>query len=77
MPHRRPQYAAPTAPPNELPELLTVQEAAKVLTVSVTRVRHLYGSRFLAFYKIGGSIRFAKGDLLEFLAAQRVEARPN
>lgn len=74
MPRPRPALGEPAAPSNQWPELLTVREAATLLTVSVARVRHFQASRFIPFYKIGGCVRFAKSDLLSFLVAQRVDS---
>ena len=54
-------------------ELLTIAEVAKLLNVSVTSVRRLQDSRHLPFYKIGGSIRFSKNDILAYLEKQRIE----
>ncbi len=55
-------------------ELLTVAEAAEFLKISVSSVRRLQRQRRIPFYKVGGSIRFARGDLLLFLQKHRVES---
>lgn len=57
-----------------VPELLTVAEAAEFLKMSVSSARRLQGRRCIPFYKVGGSIRFARGDLLLFLQKHRVES---
>jgi excisionase family DNA binding protein len=77
---RQPVGHAEIAPPfdkqpNELqPDiaLLTIPEAAKLLTVSVSSMRRLQQGRLVPFFKVGGSIRFAKEDLVSYLAQQRV-----
>ena len=73
MPRPRPVFAEPEIP-EPWPELLTVREAAALLTVSVGRMRHLQASRFIAFYKIGKSVRFAKSDVLRFISMNRIDA---
>jgi excisionase family DNA binding protein len=55
-------------------ELLTIQEVAELLRVSASSVRRLQQGRHLPFIKVGGSVRFAKDDVLDFLKKQRVEA---
>ncbi len=54
-------------------ELLTADEAAKYLRISMTGVRRLQQARHLPFFKVGGSLRFAKSDLLAYLQKRRVE----
>ncbi len=54
-------------------ELLTAHEAAKYLRISMTGVRRLQQARHLPFFKVGGSLRFAKSDLLAYLQKRRVE----
>lgn len=53
-------------------ELLTIPEAAKFLRVSPSGVRRLQQGRHVSFFKVGGSIRFAKRDLIAYLARQRI-----
>ena len=53
-------------------ELLTIPEAARFLTISASGVRRLQYGRRIPFFKVGGSIRFAKSDLVSYLARQRV-----
>ena len=57
-----------------VPELLTVAEVAKLLTVSIPTVRRLQGQRRIPFVKVGGSVRFTKDDLVAYLEQERVEA---
>jgi len=54
-------------------ELLTVAETASFLRVSITGIRRLQQARHLPFFKVGGSLRFAKSDLLAYLQKRRVE----
>jgi len=61
--------------PNEPPRgtaLLTIAQAAEFLTISVSGVRRLQQARRIPFFKVGGSLRFAKDDLASYLAQQRV-----
>ena len=55
-------------------ELLTINEVAEFLKVSPTSVRRLQQGRQLPFIKVGGSVRFDKSDIINFLKKQRVEA---
>lgn len=52
--------------------LFTIAEAAEFLTISVSGVRRLQQARRIPFFKVGGSLRFAKEDLASYLAQQRV-----
>ena len=58
---------------NSTVELLTIKDVAKLLKVSQTSVRRLQQGRHLPFIKVGGSIRFAKTDIFEYLKKMRVE----
>ncbi len=55
-------------------ELLTIKDVAELLKVSQVTVRRLQQGRHLPFFKVGGSVRFAKTDILEYLKKGRVEA---
>lgn len=54
--------------------LLTVSDVAGILKVSIPTVRRLQQRRKIPFVKVGGSIRFARGDVAVYLAARRVRA---
>ena len=56
-----------------LAELLTIAEVAEILRVSVSSVRRLQQQRVIPFYKVGGSVRLNKRDVISYLAKQRVE----
>ena len=55
-------------------ELLTIKEVADLLKVSEPTVRRLQQSRLIPFFKVGGGIRFAKDDIVNYLKKMRVEA---
>jgi excisionase family DNA binding protein len=55
-------------------ELLTITEVAELLKISLASVRRLQQRRVVPFIKVGGSVRFAKEDLVSYLAKNRVEA---
>jgi excisionase family DNA binding protein len=55
-------------------KLLTVEEAADRLGTSVRFVRRLVAERRIAYVKVGRHVRIAQTDLVEFVAAGRVEA---
>lgn len=53
---------------------LTIKEVAEALKISVQSVRRLQQGRHLPFFKIGGSIRFSKVDLVAYLRGSKIEA---
>jgi excisionase family DNA binding protein len=55
-------------------ELLTINEVAKLFKISESGVRRLQQNREIPFIKIGGSVRFAKSDLMTYLQRERVES---
>jgi excisionase family DNA binding protein len=55
-------------------DLLTIPEAARLLTISVSGMRRLQQKRRIPFIKVGGSIRFERRDVLSFVQGNRVEA---
>jgi excisionase family DNA binding protein len=55
-------------------KLLTVEEAAGRLGTSLRFVHWLIAERRIAYVKVGRHVRIAEADLVEFVAAGRVEA---
>jgi excisionase family DNA binding protein len=55
-------------------DLLTIREAANLLRLSVSGVRRLQRQRRIPFIKVGGSLRFDRRDLGNFLNKNRVQA---
>ena len=55
------------------PELLTPNELADMLKISKRGVYRLMAQRKIRFYKIIGSIRFKKDDVIAFLKDNRVD----
>ena len=55
-------------------ELLTRDEVARLLKISRAGVYRLVEARQLPFYKVGRSLRFARGDVLAYLQHHRVDA---
>lgn len=55
-------------------ELLTIKEVAELLKISVSGVRRLQQGRHIPFIKVGGNVRFALDDIVEYLKRRRVEA---
>lgn len=53
--------------------LLTIPDVATLLKISVSSVRRLQQCREIPFRKIGGSIRFARGDIAAYLEKRRVD----
>ena len=56
-------------------KLLTVEEAADRLGMSVRFVRRLIAERRIAYTKLGRHVRIAARDLDAFVASGRVESR--
>ena len=54
-------------------ELLTIEEAAARIKMSVRYLRRAVAERRIAFHRIGRSIRFDPTDLAAFVQASRVE----
>jgi excisionase family DNA binding protein len=54
-------------------ELMTIKEVAEFLKVSVSMVRRLQQGRKIAFIKVGGSIRFNKPDVVQYLRQQTIK----
>ena len=48
-------------------ELLTIKEVAQLLKVSPVSVRRLQYGRHVPFIKVGGSVRFNRRDIVEYL----------
>ena len=58
---------------NQTTELLTPEDVARMLKISKAGVYRLINRRFIRFYKVMGSIRFEKGDIVSFLENNRFE----
>ena len=58
---------------NQTTELLTPGEVALMLKISKAGVYRLINKRVIRFYKVMGSIRFEKGDIVSFLENNRFE----
>ncbi|WP_368956972.1 excisionase family DNA-binding protein [Parafrankia soli] len=71
QPSTRP--AAGAAPPTPVGEILTVEQAADRMNMSVRYVRRLVADRRIAFHRIGRSIRLMATDVDAHVAAGRVE----
>lgn len=56
------------------PELLTVQQAAERLNVSVRNIRHQIHQRRLPIVKIGRLVRIERGELDAFIERCRVDS---
>jgi len=52
--------------------LMTIAEAARFLRVSISSLRRLQQGRHIPFIKVGGSVRFARNDLLAYIEKRRV-----
>lgn len=53
-------------------EVLTTADAALMLNVSESRVRHLTSAKEIPYYKQGGRTYFKKSEIEEWQLAQRV-----
>jgi excisionase family DNA binding protein len=52
--------------------MLTVAEAATLLGVSRPTMRRLQQERRVPFFKVGRCVRFARSDLVSYLAKRRI-----
>ena len=59
---------------NTLPNLLTPDDLASFLSISKTGVYRLVEKRQIPFFRIGGSLRFGKKDVLSYLQGKRIES---
>jgi excisionase family DNA binding protein len=64
----------PQAGEDTLDTLLTIEQAADRLGTSVRFVRRLVADRRIAYHKVGRHVRIAEADLINYVAAGRVEA---
>lgn len=55
-------------------ELLTLAEVAEFFRISESTVRRLQQQRRIPFFKIGGSVRFTKGDVVSYVDRALVES---
>ncbi len=53
-------------------QLLTPDQLASFLNISKTTIYRLIDSRKIPFYKIGGSIRFDKKDIMNYLQESKI-----
>ena len=58
---------------NTIPKLLTPDELAEFLQISKTSVYRMIEKRLIPFFKVKGSLRFDKQDVLEYLQKNRIE----
>jgi excisionase family DNA binding protein len=61
---------------NQNSQLLKIQEAAGLLSVSVSTLYGWVWQRRIPFVKVGRALRFERHDLEKFVQSNRVEARP-
>lgn len=54
-------------------EFLTVEEAAQLLNLKVSRLRYEVFRKSIPFFKVGRSIRFAERDLISWIMSQKQE----
>lgn len=57
------------------PKLLTIDEVADLFRVSKATVYRMVESRLVAFYRLGGRLRFKEDDIFAYLESQRVKPR--
>jgi excisionase family DNA binding protein len=63
----------PQAGRTPLDNLLTVEQAAERLGTSTRFIRRLIAERRIAYHKVGRHVRIAEHDLINYVAAGRVE----
>jgi len=57
------------------PKLFAEKEAAKMLDMSLATIRRVRDSGKIAFRRLGGSIKYTKADLIEYLDNGRVPCK--
>jgi excisionase family DNA binding protein len=57
----------------ETMQLLTVEQVAEILQLSRSKVYDLKDK--IGHYKVGGSVRFAEGDVLQFIDGCKVNGK--
>lgn len=74
-PHRAEANASRQAPSTTGSGLVGVQDAARILAVSVSTLYGWVWQRRISFVKMGRAVRFDVADLREFIEDNRVRAR--
>jgi excisionase family DNA binding protein len=58
--------------PSEDPTFLSERQVSELLTISVKTLQNWRSAgREMPYYKLGGKVRYAKADVLEYIAQQR------
>jgi excisionase family DNA binding protein len=52
--------------------LLTISEVAELLKISIPTLRRLQRQRAIPFVKVGGSVRFSKSDVADYVRQRRI-----
>lgn len=58
---------------NQISKLLTPKDLALILNVSSTTIYRIIEGQQILFYKVGGSIRFRRTDIEDYLNKNRFE----
>jgi len=61
-------------PADSKPNLITPDELADLLRISKVGVYRLVEKRLIPFYRVRGSLRFERKDVMAYLAKNRVES---
>jgi excisionase family DNA binding protein len=61
---------------DQFPQLLNIDDAARILSTSVRHVRRLVAERRIPVVKIGGLLRFDTAELAAWINASRRAAAP-
>lgn len=59
---------------SNLNKLINIEELMTILNISKSSVYRLVDGRKIAFYKIGGSLRFKEEDILLYLQRSKFES---
>ena len=63
-----------TTDSNTISNLLTPDELAALLRISKVSVYRLVEKRSMPFYRVNGSLRFDKNDVMAYLKENRIES---
>lgn len=61
-------------PIGDIPQLLTIDQLAQRLGITVRHVRRLVAEKRVPYYKVGRLVRFDEAEITVWLATRRVPA---
>jgi excisionase family DNA binding protein len=62
----------PEPKPNKIPELMSIDQLAQRLGITVRHVRRLVAEKRVPYYKVGRLVRFDPAEITQWLETRRV-----